>query len=418
MSSNTITDIVVPIVCALSGVILGFIFRILWERRINKVIKYDEIILNNEIDTLKEKLDIYWSIYFKLLICLSAKLQIKKIKESSNELINMIQMENDVIIKNLEDIISLITKNTQTMDMDDYLLDLILRFISHVLAYKCLRQLNIKKLPSEYGFPFPDEFTHEITRRTLLIQSKYEEYLGNKYDSEKFNGINYLNISLNHSETKNSESLDLNNSVFKKNKVDLEFKRRLRDINMKANIIMRDINNINNINNTNNINNKQNTEQIQKQTMKSNNKSNNYVYQEIEDEEDDEDNYYLECKPEDIRLEDVFVISNKSNNQNNSEKENKTVNIQPKPEDYDIESGLNKSTTNDLTTNDLTNIFNIESNKSITNKKKLISTSESNHIELDIGLNDDSNLQIGNYEFGSYNIDSNPIKKIQDIFIE
>jgi hypothetical protein len=105
MVSNTITDIVIPIICTLSGVFCGFLFRIIWERRINKAIKYDEIVLNNEINNLKEKLEIYWSIYFKLLICLSAKLQIKKIKESSSDLVNMIQMENDVIIKNLEDIV-------------------------------------------------------------------------------------------------------------------------------------------------------------------------------------------------------------------------------------------------------------------------------------------------------------------------
>lgn len=174
--SNIITYL--PIITGLIGSIVGFVFRIIWERRINRVIKYDELVLNDEINNIKDKLDIYWSIYFKLLICLSAKLQIKKIKLKSINLTNMIAMENEIIIKNLEEIISIITKNIQKMDITDDLLDMILRFISHVLAYKCLRQLNIKaKNPSEYGFPFPDDFTQEITRRTLLYKSIYDKYL-------------------------------------------------------------------------------------------------------------------------------------------------------------------------------------------------------------------------------------------------
>jgi hypothetical protein len=209
MDFNIVTEIIIPICCYIGGLLFGFVFRMCWERRISRVTKYDEIVLNNEIDNIKEKLDVYWSIYFKLLICLTGKIQIKKLREMSTDLVNMIQMENDVIIKNLEDIVQIIIKNVQKMDMDDNLLDLILRFISHVLAYKCLRQINMcKKLPSEFGFPFPDEFTQEITRRTLLVQSKYEEYMGHKYDSEKFKGIEYLNMSLNNTETSN----DINNN--------------------------------------------------------------------------------------------------------------------------------------------------------------------------------------------------------------
>ena len=58
MDSSVITDIIVPLISAIVGVILGFIFRMFWERRINKVIKYDEIVLNTEIETLKTKLDV------------------------------------------------------------------------------------------------------------------------------------------------------------------------------------------------------------------------------------------------------------------------------------------------------------------------------------------------------------------------
>ena len=130
--------------------------------------KYDEMVLNDTINNIKDKLDIYWPIYFKLLIFQSAKVQINKLKET-NELTNMIELENENIIKNLENIINLITQNVQKMDIDEILMDQILRFITHVLAYKCLRQSNIqKKLPSDYGFSFPDEFISEITSRTMI----------------------------------------------------------------------------------------------------------------------------------------------------------------------------------------------------------------------------------------------------------
>jgi hypothetical protein len=246
MDFNIVTEIIIPICCYIGGLLFGFVFRMCWERRISRVTKYDEIVLNNEIDNIKEKLDVYWSIYFKLLICLTGKIQIKKLREMSTDLVNMIQMENDVIIKNLEDIVQIIIKNVQKMDMDDNLLDLILRFISHVLAYKCLRQINMcKKLPSEFGFPFPDEFTQEITRRTLLVQSKYEEYMGHKYDSEKFKGIEYLNMSLNNTETSN----DINNNnnepemLRQKSRINADFYKKIDKLKREIPTVFVNINN-------------------------------------------------------------------------------------------------------------------------------------------------------------------------------
>ena len=99
MDSEIITRIIIPIICSFGGILFGIFSHIFWTQRINKIQKYNQIILNNEIEYLKKKLDLYWSIYFKLLICLLAKMQIKKIREISNEFNNMIQIENDLIIK-------------------------------------------------------------------------------------------------------------------------------------------------------------------------------------------------------------------------------------------------------------------------------------------------------------------------------
>lgn len=212
------SDIIIPIGTAIAGGIIGFLFDYCCKRESKKNQVYDKMILNNELDNLKDKLDIYWNIYFKLLICLSAKLQIKKVKDLDANLKNMITMENDVIIKNLEEIVDLITKNIQKLDIDDNILDMILRFITHVLAYKCLKQINIKKNPSEYGFSFPDDFTYEITKRTLLYQENYDKYVGNNYDINKLKELNnYTRQSLCNLDTSS-------------NKINLEFQKKIKEI--------------------------------------------------------------------------------------------------------------------------------------------------------------------------------------------
>lgn len=170
------SNVIISFICSTIGIIIGIIIRKYYERKLNYDIKHDELILDNELNNLKDKLTIYWSIYFKLLICQSANMQINKINNNLNK---MIQLENETIIKNLDEIVDIISINIQKMNVDENLLDLILQFITHVLAYKCLKQLKIKnKTPSEYGYPFPDQFTQEITSRTFKYQSIYEKYMG------------------------------------------------------------------------------------------------------------------------------------------------------------------------------------------------------------------------------------------------
>jgi len=179
------------IICSTIGLILGIFVRKYYERKLNYDIKHDELAMNDEILNLKDKLAIYWSIYFKLLICQSANIQITKINNNMNK---MLQLENETIIKNLDEIIEIISNNIQKMNVDENLLNLILQFITHVLAFKCLKQLNIKnKTPSEYGYPFPDQFTQEITTRTFKYQSNFEKYLG---DTSITNTISNINLNI------------------------------------------------------------------------------------------------------------------------------------------------------------------------------------------------------------------------------
>ena len=174
------SNIIISFIWSLVGLIIGIIIRKYFERKLNYEIKHDELKLNDMMITSKDKLTIYWSIYFKLLICQSANMQINKINNNMNR---MLYLENETIIKNLNEIVDIISNNIQKMNVDEKLLDLILQFITHVLAYNCLKQLNIKnKTPSDYGYPFPDQFTQEITSMTLKYQSIFDEYIGNKTD--------------------------------------------------------------------------------------------------------------------------------------------------------------------------------------------------------------------------------------------
>lgn len=186
-------NIVISLICSIICLVLGIVIRKYYERQLNYYIKHDDMIIENEINNLKDRLQIYWSIYFKLLICQSANMQMIKI----NNMNKPIQIENQTIINNLDQIVEIISTNIQKMNIDETLLDLILQFITHVLAYKCLKQLNIKnRTPSEYGYPFPDQFTQEITSRTFKYQLLFETYIGsnNKISNQEINTNLNINI--------------------------------------------------------------------------------------------------------------------------------------------------------------------------------------------------------------------------------
>lgn len=191
------SNIIISFIWSIIGLITGIIIRKFFERKLNYEIKHDELKLNDTILNLKDKLTIYWSIYFKLLICQSANAQINKINNNNN-VYKIVHLDNETIIKNLNDIVDIISNNIHKMNVNENLLDLILQFITHVLAYSYLKQLNIKnKTPSDYGYPFPDQFTQEITSITLKYQSIYDEYIGSKYNKNlNLNTNTNLNLNL------------------------------------------------------------------------------------------------------------------------------------------------------------------------------------------------------------------------------
>ena len=197
MDDQIIVNMISSIIVAIIGLVIGYFFKMFLDRKIAKDIKYDEISVNDELNDLKCKLEIYWNIYFKLLICLSAKTQIDKIKMTNQiDMKNMINLEQDIIVQNLDEIVKIITQNIRQMDLDDIFLDLVLRFISHVLAYKSYKKGNIThKMKQDYGLTFPDDFTKKITERTFYLDAKYRKHIGsiNLLFDNKLNLLNQTN---------------------------------------------------------------------------------------------------------------------------------------------------------------------------------------------------------------------------------
>lgn len=230
MDTNAILNIILPIISFIIGSIVGFLTNMCCKRK-KKELKHDDTNQINPND-LKDKLDVYWLLYFKLLICLSAKLQIDKFKSNGIDANNITQLENEVVIKNLDDIVNIITQNIQKIDIDDHFLDLILRFISHSLAYKSIVKLNIRKVPSDLGFPYPDEFTQEITRRTLAIQAIYNK-THNIINTNVTQQLNTINPELKRKISTNIEhENNIDAEVDDNNIIDTD------DINLDENIII------------------------------------------------------------------------------------------------------------------------------------------------------------------------------------
>lgn len=183
--------VILPVAASIVSVVIGIFLKKYFDKTMDKIIKKRELVLNTQFDTLKEKTKLYWLIYFKLLRCLSTKMLIDKLNDDDS--LNIITLESDIIIPTMEDVINLINNNIHIMDVDDEFLELILRLTSHVITYKCLKNLHINKKPSEYGFPYPSDFTIEIKKRALFVQDKYDEFIENQKKSTIIKFINNIN---------------------------------------------------------------------------------------------------------------------------------------------------------------------------------------------------------------------------------
>jgi hypothetical protein len=176
-------EIIIPIATGLGG----FFIKSLWEKYSGRKEKIRTLRLDKKVDLYEDRLKkFYWPLYFRLLILFSAWHQLNKFSPYiSSE--TRLKFEKDIIFKYHGQIRKIISKYIYLIDMDDDMNDLLIAYMNHINVYEQIRIAGISdKLPSDYGFPFPQDFTRKIIRETLKLQAEYDVLMGEAYDKDKF----------------------------------------------------------------------------------------------------------------------------------------------------------------------------------------------------------------------------------------
>jgi hypothetical protein len=86
------------------------------------------------------------------------------------------QIEISFLIKNHEEIVSIIEGNVYLAQADDELLSDLVAYIKHVAVYKSLREAkNYDRNPIDLGDPFPKYLIKRIEERLKLLQDEYDK---------------------------------------------------------------------------------------------------------------------------------------------------------------------------------------------------------------------------------------------------
>lgn len=123
----------------------------------------------------------YYPIYFRLqkdnaLWRLSPQLSRSKgaLPIETNEII-----ENEYILKNHKEILSIIENNIHFIEIDNELQESINAYIKHITVYDTIRKVqSIKELnPIDFDAPYPKSFVEIIRLRMSVLQNKNNELL-------------------------------------------------------------------------------------------------------------------------------------------------------------------------------------------------------------------------------------------------
>lgn len=147
----------------------------------------DKVILRNELQKAKRTRELefrekqlsqfYWPIYFRFAKDSAIWKTIPQLSDAAKMVPDQVgrEMELTYLIRNHEEIVSLIESNIYLAGADERLVKTLASYIRHVAVYKALRATNTYNLnPIDVGEPMPDDIIVTIESRLKKIQSEYE----------------------------------------------------------------------------------------------------------------------------------------------------------------------------------------------------------------------------------------------------
>jgi hypothetical protein len=147
----------------------------------------DKVVLQNEIEKNKRTREIefrekqlssfYWPVYFRFVKDSALWRIIPQLSDTATRIPDRIgrEIELNYLIKNQEEIVSLIESNIYLAGADEELAEGFAAYIRHVAVYRALRATNTYDLnPIDVGEPFPDGIIPAIEGRLKKLQSDYE----------------------------------------------------------------------------------------------------------------------------------------------------------------------------------------------------------------------------------------------------
>jgi len=150
----------------------------------------DKVVLRNELQKARHTREIefrekqlsqfYWPSYFRFTKDSAIWKTIPQLSDSAKMVPDQIgrEMELTYLIKNHEEIVSLIESNIYLAGADEAMVEGLAAYIRHVAVYKALRATNTYHLnPIDVGEPMPVDIIVAIELRLKQIQSEYERLI-------------------------------------------------------------------------------------------------------------------------------------------------------------------------------------------------------------------------------------------------
>ncbi|MBC8031221.1 MAG: hypothetical protein H7Z16_13985 [Pyrinomonadaceae bacterium] len=147
----------------------------------------DKTVLENELNKQKYTLRIqfkeqqlssfYWPIFLRFQKDTAMWKMIPQLSRGPKLLPDALarEIELSFLIKNHEEIVSIVESSVYLAQADDALLVDLVAYIKHVAVYKALREAkDYDHNPIDLGEPFPENLVERIEQRLKLLQSEYD----------------------------------------------------------------------------------------------------------------------------------------------------------------------------------------------------------------------------------------------------